>query len=171
MGSRPLLLEHSFYTLTEDKDKLGTKGRTFWWTPTKIPEEIPWSKSSRGISLMVQWLKTCLPMQGTGVRSLVWEDFTCSRATKSVGYNYWAGALEPASCNYWSLHALEPGLQQEKLPQWEACTLRLESSPQSPQLEKAKSAQGRWEGKKTQGWKKNTHSTNTVTPDIFKRKH
>ena len=29
---------------------------------------------------MVQWLRVNLPMQGTQVQSLVWEDFTCSVA-------------------------------------------------------------------------------------------
>ena len=28
-------------------------------------------------SLVAQWLKICLPMQGTRVRALVWEDPTC----------------------------------------------------------------------------------------------
>ena len=35
-----------------------------------------------GISLVVQWLRICLPMWGTGVRPLVWEDPTRWRATK-----------------------------------------------------------------------------------------
>ena len=35
-------------------------------------------------SLMVQWLRICLPMQGTRVRFLVQEDFTCLGATKAV---------------------------------------------------------------------------------------
>ena len=54
-----------------------------------------------GTSLMAQWLRICLPMQGTRVRSLVWEDPTCHGATKPVHHNYWACALEPASHNYW----------------------------------------------------------------------
>ena len=33
---------------------------------------------------MVQWLQIHLPMQGTWVRSLVWEDPTCCRATKHL---------------------------------------------------------------------------------------
>ena len=33
-------------------------------------------------------LKNCLPMQGTRVRSLVWEDPTCRRATKPASHNY-----------------------------------------------------------------------------------
>ena len=35
-------------------------------------------------SLMVQWLRICLSMQETQVRSLVREDCTCLRATKPV---------------------------------------------------------------------------------------
>ena len=41
-----------------------------------------------GASLVVQWLRIHLPMQGTQVRSLVREDRTCHRATKSVRHNY-----------------------------------------------------------------------------------
>ena len=39
-------------------------------------------------SLVAQWLRICLPMQGTRVRALVWEDPTCRRATKPVSHNY-----------------------------------------------------------------------------------
>ena len=42
----------------------------------------------RGASLVAQGLRICLPMQGTRVRSLVWEDPTCHGATKPVGHNY-----------------------------------------------------------------------------------
>ena len=31
---------------------------------------------------MIQWLRTCLPVQGTRVQSLVWKDPTCCGATK-----------------------------------------------------------------------------------------
>ena len=48
-------------------------------------------------SLVVQWFRICLPVQGTWVQSLVWEDPTCCRATKSVNPNYWAWTLEPCS--------------------------------------------------------------------------
>ena len=41
---------------------------------------------------MVQ--RTCLPVQGTQVQSLTWEEPTCHGATGSVGRNYWACALE-----------------------------------------------------------------------------
>ena len=39
-------------------------------------------------SLVVQWLRICLPMQGTWVRALVWEDPTCRGATRPVSHNY-----------------------------------------------------------------------------------
>ena len=56
-------------------------------------------------SLVAQWLRICLPMQGTRVRALVQEDPTCHGATKPMHHNYWARALEPVSHNCWSLRA------------------------------------------------------------------
>ena len=53
-----------------------------------------------GTSLVAQWLGIRLPMQGTQVRALVWEDPTCHGATKPMRYNYRACALEPTSHNY-----------------------------------------------------------------------
>ena len=41
-----------------------------------------------GPSLVAQWLRICLPMQGTQVRALVQEDPTCRGATKPVHHNY-----------------------------------------------------------------------------------
>ena len=41
-----------------------------------------------GASLVAQWLRIRLPMQGTWVRALVWEDPTCHGATKPVRHNY-----------------------------------------------------------------------------------
>ena len=38
-------------------------------------------------SLVVQWLRIRLPMQGTRVRALVWEDPTCRGATRPVSHN------------------------------------------------------------------------------------
>ena len=95
-----------------------------------------------GASLVAQWLRICLPMQGTRVRAVVREDPTCYGATKPLHHNYWACALEPTSHNYWNPRATttEPAchnylspcatteahaprahaLQQEKPPQCEA---------------------------------------------------
>ena len=71
-------------------------------------------------SLVAQWIKIYLPTQGTQVWFLVREDSTCCRATKPVGRNYWARAL-----------------QQEMPPRWEACAPQRRGALCSLQLEKA----------------------------------
>ena len=45
-------------------------------------------KLDYGGSLVAQWLRICLPMQGTQIRALVREDPTCHRATKPVCHSY-----------------------------------------------------------------------------------
>ena len=81
--------------------------------------------------LVVQWLRICLSVQGTGIWSLAW------------GYSACLGAGKPA------LQLMKPvcpracALQWEKPPQWESCALQLEGSPYSPQLEKACTQQWR----------------------------
>ena len=39
-------------------------------------------------SLVAQWLRIHLPMQGIRVRALVQEDLTCRGATKPVRHSY-----------------------------------------------------------------------------------
>ena len=39
-------------------------------------------------SLVAQWLRVCLLMQGTRVRALVWEDPTCHGAAGPVSHSY-----------------------------------------------------------------------------------
>ena len=51
-------------------------------------------------SLVVQQLRIYLPKQGTRVQSLLQEDSTWHRATKPMSQNYWACALQTASCNH-----------------------------------------------------------------------
>ena len=51
----------------------------------EIKEEI---KKYLGASLVAQWLRICLLMQGTRVRALVWEDPTCHGAAGPVSHNY-----------------------------------------------------------------------------------
>ena len=88
-------------------------------------------------SLVAQWLRICLPMQGARVRALVREDPTCRGASKPVHRNYWACALQPASHHYWAhvLPTTEAHMprarapQQEKPPQWEAGTLQWRVAP------------------------------------------
>ena len=70
-----------------------------------------------GASLVAQWLRACLLMQGTRVQALVWEDPTCRGATKPVSHNYWAcvsGACAP---------------QQERPRWWEARAPRRRVAP------------------------------------------
>ena len=45
-------------------------------------------KMSNRASLVAQWLRIRLPMQGTQVQALVQEDPTCRGATKPVRHNY-----------------------------------------------------------------------------------
>ena len=66
-------------------------------------------------------------MQETQVRSLVREDPTCHGATKPVGHNHSAWALEPGIRNHWAhepqllkpAHSRAQGPQQEKQAQTE----------------------------------------------------
>ena len=88
-------------------------------------------------SLVAQWIRLYLPMQGTQVWPPIWEDLLCHRAAKPVCRNYWACALEPGSRNYWSLHALEPGLHNRRSHCNEKPEHHSEEEPRSLQLEKA----------------------------------
>ena len=89
-------------------------------------------KSELGTSLLFQWLGICLPMQGTRVWSLVWEDPTCRGATESEDHNYWAHMLQLLDPAHLGTRAL-----QERPLQSEAHTPQLARSPHSPQLEKS----------------------------------
>ena len=44
-------------------------------------------KNGEGASLVAQWLRVCLPVQGTRVRALVWEDPTCRGAAGPVSHS------------------------------------------------------------------------------------
>ena len=94
-------------------------------------------------SLVAQWLRIRLPMQGTWVRVLVREDPTCHGATKPVCHNYWARVpqLLKSAC-------LEPNKYVSYSATREATAMRslrtaTKSSPCSPQLEKAHAQQQR----------------------------
>ena len=70
-----------------------------------------------GTSLVAQWLRICLPIQGTWVRALVWEDPACRGATGPVSHNYWACASGASA------------LQQERPRWWEARAPRWRVAP------------------------------------------
>ena len=97
--------------------------------PISLPEILKlWS----GASLVAQWLRIRLPVQETQVRALVWEDPTCHGATKPVRHNYWACEPQLLSLRATTTEAHMPrahALQQEKPPQWEACTPRWRVAP------------------------------------------
>ena len=101
-------------------------------------------KGNLWTSLVAQWLRIHLSMQGSQVQSQVQEDPICRRATKPVCHNYWACTLEPKSHNNWA-HApklLKPVNQSPCSAIREATTMRspcttTNSGPCSPQLEKA----------------------------------
>ena len=99
---------------------------TDWMRPTLIMKAnlLYSTKLTVRNSLVTQWLRIHLPMQGTWVRSLVWEGPTCCGATKRMCHNYWTS--EPRAC----------ALKQEKPRQWEAQIMQPESSPHSLQQEK-----------------------------------
>ena len=65
-------------------------------------------KTLNGASLVVQWLRIHLPIQGIWVWSVVQEDTTCCGATKPVCHNYWACALEPRNCDKRNYHNEKP---------------------------------------------------------------
>ena len=88
-------------------------------------------KSKVRTSLAVQWTRI-LPMQGTQIWSLVWEDSTCHGATKPVCHHYWAHVLqllrpahlEPVLCYKSSHHDERPAHRNEE----ELCSLQLEKT-------------------------------------------
>ena len=80
---------------------------------------------------MAQWLRLHLPIQGTRVGSLAWEDPTFHGATKPLSHNYWARVPRARA------------LQQEEPPQWEAHIQQQRVAPHSLQLEKAQVQQQR----------------------------
>ena len=68
------------------------------------------TKNYWGSSLVLQGIRINLPMQGTRVWSLVWEDPTCLGATRPLSHNYWACGLEPENLYCWAhvLQSLKP---------------------------------------------------------------
>ena len=139
-----------FLRLLMNVNKMTSIKDALIYTPTSNVWGHSLQKQRTGTSLVAQWLGICLPMQGTRVQALVWEDPTCRRATNPMRHNYWACALQPASHNYWARMPqllkpvrLEPVLRNEKPLQWEAPRTAKKSSPRSPQLEKVHAQQRR----------------------------
>ena len=97
---------------------------------------LSWEMRTQRTFLVVQCLRIRLPMQGTWVRSSVWENPTYRGANKPMRHNYWACALEPTSHNYWAhvpqllkFACLEPVLHSKRSPCNEKPTHRNEEVP------------------------------------------
>ena len=86
-----------------------------------------------GASLVVQWLRIHLAMQGTLVQCLVWAESIWHGATKPTSCNYWARAL-----NYWSLRTWSPCSATREAAEMRSSCTPTESSPCLTQLEKAR---------------------------------
>ena len=52
-----------------------------------------WQRASR----VARWMGVRLPMQGTLVQPLAWEDSACSETAGPLRHNYWVRTLEPRS--------------------------------------------------------------------------
>ena len=76
-------------------------------------------------SLVAQWLRICLPMQGTWVRALVWEDSHMPRSN-------WAREPRLLSLRVWSLCSATREAAIVRGPR-----TAMKSGPHLPQLEKA----------------------------------
>ena len=101
------------------------------------------SREYLGTSQVVQWLRIRLPVQGTWVQTLVWEDSTCCGAAKPMCHNYWACTLKPASHNYWARmpQLLKPTCLEPMLLNKRSHHTATKSSPCSPQLGKSPRAE------------------------------
>ena len=112
------------------------------WAPTAQPGKgalfcfSKWRKETTlSIKTVLMRLPICLPMQGSGVWSLVQEDPTCHRATTPMHLNSWVCALGPLNCQVLSPRAAATEASwQEKTSQLEAT---MKSSPSLPQSEEA----------------------------------
>ena len=90
-------------------------------------------KNAHWTSLVIQWIRTHLPTQGTQVWSLVQKDPTCHRATRPVCHNYRARMLQllKPTCQEPMLH------NKRSRHSGKAHVPQLGSSPQSLQRKKA----------------------------------
>ena len=75
-----LISEFSYFFLTERKNKMARGLYNFKSTQQPAVPEF----ERLGTSLVVQWLRICLPMPEPWIQSLVQRDLTCHKLTESV---------------------------------------------------------------------------------------
>ena len=87
----------SVLTHLGNEEDISRQGKSNWGTRERSQVRVDtygllcrhtWSRLTTWASLVAQWLRICLPMQGTRVQALVWEDPTCRGATRPVSHNY-----------------------------------------------------------------------------------
>ena len=76
--------------ITREQDQTGNlkSGLHPWFLLGGKGEWVVRFKEQTRASLVAQRLRICLPMQGTQVPALVWEDLTCRGATGPVSHSY-----------------------------------------------------------------------------------
>ena len=89
-------------------------------------------KSTLKDLLVAKWIRIYLPMQGTRIRSLVWEDSTCCKATKAGAAQLLSPCAAPEEVCVPNLCSITT----EVTARWRPCAEK-KSSPRSLQLEKA----------------------------------
>ena len=82
----PLLIEPGSFLISPTCSKSNAETLRFAAEEGFIHETAKQENNSRA-SLVAQWLRICLLMQGTRVRALVWEDPTCHGAAGPVSHN------------------------------------------------------------------------------------
>ena len=99
---------------------------SIWHTVRTL--NFPFWKQISQTSLVVEWIRIQLPMQGTRFQFLFWEDSTYRDAAKPMHHDYWAcfRARQPQLLKPFCPRAHAP--QQEKPQKWEIFSLKLEKS-------------------------------------------
>ena len=108
-----MVQSYSFAVIRSMEEDSGDEYTTMWMYLIHWTVHLKIFNSEDGISLLVQWIRIHLQMQGTWVLSPVQEDSMCWRALSpctttidAACHNCWSWhALKPSNGNYWSLCA------------------------------------------------------------------
>jgi len=95
--------------------------------------------SPGGSSLVVQWLRICLPTQGTKVQSLGWKTSTHHGTMRPTCCNYWACTLEPMLCKKRSHCDEKPACCNQRVAPTHRNWRKLVCSSEDPEQQKKKS--------------------------------
>ena len=97
------------FRVEETEVKRGHLPSHLWESRRAVKFTIKQGSQTTTASPVAQWWRIHLPVQETQIWCLILENPTWG-ATKPEHHNYWACALEPRNCSYWSPQALEPVL-------------------------------------------------------------